>query len=699
MSDNASHDVDAKTAARPEEAPRGGGPAWLFAAGLVFATIMAYHPAWHGGFIWDDNYYVTGNPLLTAPDGLWRIWFSLDSPSQYFPLTYTSFYFERHLWGLNTTGYHWVNLLLHAVNALLVWRLLLRLRLPGAWLAAGIFALHPVQVESVAWITERKNVLMAFFYLLSLLAWLKFIEGKVKSRRPFYWLALLFYALALAAKTTACTLPLVLLLVLWLKKLPVNARRLAQVAPFLALGLGMGFVTIWWERFHQGTQGQLFSISWPARFLIASRALWFYAGTLLWPAKLIFSYPRWYISAANPLAYVWLLATVAAGAALWRGREMANRAVAAGVAFFAVTLAPVLGFIMLYTFVYSFVADHYQYVACLGLIALAAAGIELKLRQWAGQAPWLRPLICGGLLAVLGVLTWHQCEMYADVETLWRTTLARNPDSAMAHNNLGNLLVKKGKSAEAIEHLRKGPALNPGNAEAHYNLGNAYLSHGDLSEAISEYGEVLKIQPDYPAVFKNLGLALLRHGDFDEAMVCYQRTMPMSSDPVERWLKLGMDFHRYGHLSEAIGCYRKTLSLNSNLVEAWANLALAELQNKQPGDAVKSWDKALEHNPAQPEVQCNLAMVLATATDPTIRNGAKAVALAEQANQATQGANPVFLRTLAAALAEAGRYPEAASTARKAIGLAQAQKDEKLTAALQAEVKLYDGGSPLREIK
>ena len=234
---------------------------WLLGLLIVVLTLVAFGPVWHAGFIWDDDVYVTENPLLTAPDGLRRIWFSLDSPSQYFPLTYTTFYLERSLWGLNPAGYHLVNFLLHAANALLVWRVLARLRVPGAWLAAAIFALHPVQVESVAWITERKNVLMGFFFLLTLWAWIKFIDGQSKRPWRFYVLALVFYALALLAKTTACTLPAALLLILWLKKMPINWRRLAQVAPFVAMGIGMGLVTVWWERYHQGTQGESVRIS------------------------------------------------------------------------------------------------------------------------------------------------------------------------------------------------------------------------------------------------------------------------------------------------------------------------------------------------------------------------------------------------------------------------------------------------------
>src|SRR5947207_3744774 len=234
--------------ARPAVAPYHRNHAWLFALILAAVTIFAYRPAWNGGFVWDDDDYIIKNHLLTAPNGLQRIWFSLDSPSQYFPLTYTTFRIERALWDLNPTGYHWVNLLLHVANALLVWWLLTRLKIPGAWLAAGIFALHPVQVESVAWITERKNVLMGFFFLLTLLCWTRFVE---KERGwNFYGAALGCYALALFSKTTACTIPAALLLILWLKRKPINLAGLAQVAPFVILGLAMGLVSIWWERYH-----------------------------------------------------------------------------------------------------------------------------------------------------------------------------------------------------------------------------------------------------------------------------------------------------------------------------------------------------------------------------------------------------------------------------------------------------------------
>ena len=600
--------------------------AWLFGLFLVVLTLIAYHPAWHAGFIWDDDVYVTGNPLLTAPDGLWRIWFSLDSPSQYFPLTYTTFYVEHGLWGLNPAGYHWVNLLLHAANALLVWRLLERLRVPGAWLAAAVFALHPVQVESVAWITERKNVLMGFFFLLTLWAWIKFIEGQSKRPWRFYVLALVFYALALSAKTTACTLPAALLLILWLEKTPIGWRRLAQVVPFVAMGIGMGFVTMWWERYHMGTQGQSFVIGPVERVLIASRAMWFYAGKLLWPVNLTFSYPRWTMSASDPHAYGWVLVTAVLGVVIWCARRWAGRSVEVAALFFAVTLSPVLGFIMLYTFLYSFVADHYQYLACIGPIALAVAGMKIGLDRIAAGKHFLQPVLGAVLLMVLGMLTWKQCGMFIDDQTLWKTTLIRNPNSWMAHVNLGNHLAQEGDLDGAITHFRQALQINPNHWDAHISLGTALAQEGDVDGAITQYQEALQINPDAEVAHVNLGIILLQKGRKVEAIVHFQRGLQLEPDDV----------------------------------------------------------KALKY----------LAWLLATSPEASLRDGAKAVKLARHANALTGGENPDILHILAAALAEAGQFPEALETAQHVLHLAEAQSNPRMAGQIQHEVELYQTGRP-----
>src|SRR5467141_4384776 len=379
--------------------------ACVFGLVLTAVTIFAYRPAWNGGFLWDDDAYVTNNDLLTSSDGLRRIWFSLDSPSQYFPLVYTTFRIERALWGLNPSGYHWVNILLHVANALLVWRVLARLNVPGAWLAGAIFAFHPVQVESVAWITERKNVLMGFFFLLTLLAWLAFVDERTKRPWSFYVLALILYMLALSAKTTACTLQAALFLILWLQKKAINWKRIFEILPFLVLGLAMGLLAMWWERYHQGTSRAAITFLSPIeRVLVASRAVWFYLSKLIWPSNLTFIYPKWNISPAHPLDYAWLLAGIALCAVIYFARRYVGRSVEVAAAFFVATLSPVLGFIMLYTFRYTFVADHYQYLACIGPIALVSAGL-VKLTNSVGYGP--------RFLSVLGILIFSALGLLA----------------------------------------------------------------------------------------------------------------------------------------------------------------------------------------------------------------------------------------------------------------------------------------------
>ncbi len=577
---------------------------------LAAATVLVYQQAWHAGYIWDDDAYVTENKLLTAPDGLRRIWFSLESPSQYFPLVYTSFRLEYALWGLHPEGYHWVNILLHVANALLIWRLLAALRVPGAWLAAAIFALHPVQVESVAWITERKNVLMGFFFLLALLAWVKFVEASSRQRWKFYGLAFVFYALALFSKTTACTLPAALLLILWLKEKRINWSRLVQIAPFVALGIGMGLVTLWWERYHQGTQGELFAIGLPERFLVASRALWFYAGKLLWPGNLVFSYPRWTISAGKPLEYVWLLATVSLAALIYFARRHLGRGPEIAALFFGATLSPVLGFIMLYTFRYSFVADHYQYLASIGPLALAAAGITGAFDLLGKRKRFLQGAFYGTLLVSLGLLSWRQCAMYSDSDTLWWTTISKNPDSWMAHNNIAISLAHKGRVQEAIDHYDKALELNPGYGEAHYNLANSLLLLGRVEEAVAHYEKALEINPNNARAHYNLAAVLVRSGRMDAALDHYNKVLEIDPNHAAAHNNLGAAFVRLGREDEAVAHFLKALELRPNSAETHYNLGNFLLQKGRLDEAIAHYNKALELNPNDAVAHDKLSKIL-----------------------------------------------------------------------------------------
>src|SRR5881275_1369561 len=505
---------------------------FIFALVLAAVTIFAYWPAWNGGLLWDDDVYITNNELLTAPDGLRRIWFSLDSPSQYFPLVYTTFRIEHAVWGLDPTGYHWVNLLLHIANALLVWRVLARLHVPGAWLAGAIFALHPVQVESVAWVA--------------------FVGERTKRPWRFYGLALILYVLALSAKTTACTLPAALLLILWLQKRRINTRRLIQILPFVILGMGMGLLAVWWERYHQGTSRAVFAFLTPIeRILIASRAVWFYLSKLIWPSNLTFIYPKWNISPAHPLDYAWLLAGIALCAAIYFVRRYVGRSAEVAAAFFVATLSPVLGFIMLFTFRYTFVADHYQYLACIGPIALFSAGVF----SLAGVFKQYRAFILSAALVVvatLAALTWRQAAMYGDIETLWRTTLARNPECWMAHTNLGIVLLQKGQLNDGIAHYRAALRMQPDSWDAEYNLGTALLAQGKVDEAIFHCERAVAMEPNDPDGQVSLGNALLEKKRIDEAIIHYQKAIAIWPDHFLARYSLGRAFVEKGELGTAV---------------------------------------------------------------------------------------------------------------------------------------------------
>jgi tetratricopeptide (TPR) repeat protein len=727
---------------------------WLPGLLLVACTILAYQPAWKAGFVWDDDAYVTCNSLLTAPDGLKRIWFSLDSPSQYFPLTYTTLRLERSLWGLNPAGYHWINILLHAANALLVWRLLKRLNVPGAWIGAAIFALHPVNVESVAWITELKNVQSLFFFLLALLAWVEFVDFNVgqasRLSRPcgmpalLYLLALVFSVLALFSKTTACTLPAALLLVLWLKRQPINARRLVQVLPFVAMGLAMGLVALWWERHQQGTEARDFGLGFLDRILIASRAVWFYTGKLVWPVNLSFSYPRWTINPSDPLAYTWLLAGVALCAVILFARRFVGRSVEVAALFYALTLSPLLGFIMLYTFHYSFVADHYQYVAMIGPAALAAAGIgrlmKSEIRNPKSEirnicsAPFgfrVSTVFCGALLIALAVLTWRQCGMYADAKTLWRTTLARNPQSFMAHNNLGEYLLHQGRADEAMRHFeetlrikpdsakarlnlgaalfqsgqaeaaighyREALRLMPDLAEAHKNLGDVYLQLGQPAEALAHSRKAVEMRPDFADAQNNLGNALLEMGEVDEAIAHLQKAVDLQPEHPNALNSLGVALIRKGRASEAMARFQKAVDIQPDFVEARNNVGKLLLQQGKARAAMTQFQVALESRPDDPDTLCNLAWLLATSSEASARNGARAIELAQRANEASGGRSPAALGTLAAAYAESGRFAEAVTTARRALELAEAQANFPLADMLRSQIELHQAGSPVRD--
>jgi len=565
-------------------------------AALVVLTFCAYLPATQAGFVWDDDRYVTENPLLVVPDGLSRIWFSTDQPSQYFPLVYTVFRIEHALWGFAPVGYHLFNIVFHVINALLVWHLLKRVNMPAAFAAALIFALHPVQVESVAWITELKNVLMLFFSLLSLWAWLGWAERFERSQRArgLYMLSLCAYSLALLSKTTACTLPAALVLLPWLKGLRLHRGFWLRITPYLFFGLIMGSITLWWEHCHQGLHPLVNDLNPVERMLVACRALWFYLGKLAWPLDLSFSYPRWEVNAGDLKQYVWVLAWLVTGGLLWRFRNRLGRGPLAATLFFVATLLPMLGLISLYTFLWSFVADHYQYMASIGPIALAVAiGCRIvdRFRGRAGQAAKIMAL---AVPLVLGVMTFHQTRIYRNGETLWRDTLQKNPSSWMAHVNLGAELGSQGREDEAYQHYLAALEIFPDSEHACYNLGNILMGRGLIEEAVEYFNQSLRINPDFVLVYNNLGLALSDLGRKEEAIEQYRLALEKAPGTASVHHNLAIVLAETGRTAEALVHFQKVVHLHPGSPSAHYDLGEALRSLGRNTEAIERFRIALE---------------------------------------------------------------------------------------------------------
>src|SRR5438034_6725058 len=433
--------------------------------------MLAYQPAWHGGLLWDDDANIT-SPGLRSLDGLRRIWFQPRATQQYYPLLHSSYWIQQSFLGNSTTDYHLVNLLLHIGCAVLVLKVLRLLRIPGAELETIIFALHPVNVETVAWITERKNTLSGLFALAATLWYLKFDE--TRSRR-WYALAVGLFLLGLLSKTAIVTLPLALLVIFWWKRGAIPWRRdVVPLIPFFFLSAAAGLMTWWVEYGNIGYKASTLAFSLVDRCLIAGRAFWFQLGKVLWPSNLMFVYPLWEINAAVAWQYLFPLAVLGLLGILWSLRRW-SRAPLAGVLVYIFLLLPSLGFLNQFFFIYSFVSDHWQYLACLGIITPCASGIVLLAGQFRRWQVWLERGTILLLAGVLFLLTWQQSRMYTNVETLYRTTIADNPACWMAYNNLGIIMSQANRIPKAMELFKQALRINPDNAEAHYNLGNVLV--------------------------------------------------------------------------------------------------------------------------------------------------------------------------------------------------------------------------------
>ena len=676
---------------------------------FIVGTIFAYQPAWHGGFIWDDEWHVVDNKHLTDPDGLKRIWFSLEAP-QYYPLVFTGFRLERALWGLNPAGYHFVNLLLHSASALLLWRLLRRLRVPGAWLAAAVFALHPVNVESVAWITERKNTLSMFFFLLSLLLYLRSessagtatqggrlrtSNGPPASKAPMpfstlspslcYWLSVLAFILALLSKTAVAPLPVVLLLLAWWQRGHLGRRDFLRTVPFFASAMILIPLTVLFE--HQAGSAIIRNDSFWARLAGAGWCFWFYLYKALLPLNLNFVYPRWQINPAHLLSYLPGLLVMLTFAVCWRYRRGWGRAGLFGLGYYLAMLMPELGFVNIFFMRYSLVSDHWQYLAIIGPIALGVAGLMQAFGLLGNRMPFLRPAICGALLVTLAALVWRQSANYADAETLWRDTLTKNPDAWLAHDNLAELLSRRGETEAALASYATALRLQPVQPEGHLNVGVILVQQKKFDEAKAHFEEAIKSDPRYAPACYNLGILADMRGDHAEALIQYRRTLKLQPDHDGAFRNLTLALTTQGKYEETIPYYEAALRMHPKDVVLRKGLAGALAQTGKAEQAIAQYLIVLAASPGDVEARNNLGItfavqqrwdkaieqfrqVLRTHPDEVAAHGNLAYALAsqhklpeaiEQYRQVLRlnPADPRARQGLGSALAELGNLAEA----------------------------------------
>ena len=534
----------------------------LGALALGLLVIGCYFPAFFAGFVWDDRIF---NQARAVRDwsGLWRIWFSpseIENEAHYWPLVYTTFWLEHKLWGYAPAGYHAVNVLLHLANTLLLWRLSGRLAIPGAWLLAAVFAVHPLHVESVAWVMERKDVLSGLFYLAAFSAWVRFSEETRPGRaRRHYLLALGLFGLALLCKSIVVTLPAALLIRQWWKAGRATGADLLALVPFFAAGLAAAAADAAFSAYREPLS---LDYSMVERVLIAAHALWFYAGKLLWPANLAVIYPHWAVNAADPEAWGLVAAAAALAAVLWFLRDRIGRGPLAGALFFAVTLAPVLGFLDYGYMQFSFVADRYQYLAGIGLTAVlvgaAAHGARRLPEGWRKGAA----VAAAAALLALGALTWRQADLYRDGETFFSHIIAHNPTAREAHRNLGEALTRQGRWEEALAAFRIAVEHAPEDAREHSNIGAALIMLDRLDEAEEPLRRALALDPRSVYALQNLAAAETMWKRYGEALALYRRLVEVAPRNPNAHHGMGTALFHLGRLDEALESLERALALD-----------------------------------------------------------------------------------------------------------------------------------------
>lgn len=564
---------------------------WIPGLLLFVAVVIAYLPIWRAGFIWDDDLYVLGNPVVVGPLGFKEIWTT--QAADICPLTITTFWAEYKLWGLSPLGFHLVNVFLHAGSGVVLWRVLLSLRVPGAILGAALWALHPVLVESVAWIAELKNTQATFFYLLSILFFTRWIgKGSAATSNRDYILTLVFAVMAIASKSSTVILPLVLALCAWWMERRWNPRTLLRIAPILVISGAATLLSMW----TQGAHDPQWIRPFPDRFAAAGDAVWFYLGKLIWPWPLVTVYTKWHIDAGQLASFLPLLGVILLLALLWWKRDAWGRHWFFAFAYFLVALLPVLGLVEHYFLRFSFVADHFQNLACMGPLALLGA----LLARW-------QISIGAGIVLILAVLTCLQTRYYETEEKIWIHTLAYNPECAVGYGNLGSIQLDRGELDPAGENLRKALAIMPGMVVINFNMGRLLLRQGQVEDAITHFKKAIDVHPLFAEGHYLLGIALDEKGDAQGAFDQFKRTLELKPGYIPAQNNLAFQFAKHGQLDEATAIFTDVVRQTPNDASAHNNLGAALLDQGKLDQAIAEFQLALQLQPGFDKAEKNLA--------------------------------------------------------------------------------------------
>ena len=590
--------------------PERDRPSWAWPLLLAAVTALAYLPALRGGFVWDDDTFLTQNRAIKAADGLYRFWFTTQAPD-YWPVTYSPLWLEWRLWGMHALGYHAVNLALHIADSLLLWGVLRRLKIPGAYVAALIFAVHPVNVETVAWITQRKNLMAMLFFLATTWFFLKTglaSPSPDRSRRekdgPFakaYLLSLLCFLLAMLSKGSVAMLPVMLLgLIAWHRR--PRTKDVAFLLPFFLISGALVLTDIWFQK--HGANEVFRSAGFTERLLGAGGVIWFYLDKALLPFHLSFVYPQWHIRVSDPRWWLPLAAAIGLTVLLWRYRRRSTRAALYAWGYFCLMLVPVLGFTDIQFVQYSLVADHYAHLALVGVVVFVVSVLSGRSRARWGFA---------AAVAALGLLTWRQARVYRDPETLFRATLERNPACWLADSNLGNILYQSGRIPEAITRYEDALRLKPDLFEAQNNLGLALAATGRLPEAMMHFDRAAAIHPNDSVVDFNRSVAFAEAGRFPEAIAADERALSFNPEnPVVRLSLASLENDRgtalaqAGQTEQAVPLFVAASQLEPASAEIHNNLGIALAQLGRTAAARAQFEEALKLQPRDAEVRANL---------------------------------------------------------------------------------------------